>query len=95
MPEAGMAPAVMLDVIATNEVRAPRSRGHVMDPASIAAALLSSQAGQTQFNLAAKMIKMNADAQTSIAQMVEAAAQSANQFASLPAGVGGKLNTAA
>ena len=65
-----MAPAVMLDVIAANEVQASPHKGHVMDPASIAAALLSSQAGQTQFNLAAKMIKMNADAQTSIAQTV-------------------------
>jgi hypothetical protein len=61
-----------------------------MDPASIATALVASQAAQTQSVLAEKMMKINADQQTAVAQMVEAAAQ----HASPPAGVGGNLDIA-
>jgi hypothetical protein len=62
-----------------------------MDPASIATAFIASQAGQTQSALAEKMMKINADQQSAIAQVVEAAAQQA----SLPAGVGRNLDIAA
>jgi len=62
-----------------------------MDPVSIAATFIANQAGQTQSVLAAKMMKMNADQQSAMAQMVEAAAQQA----SLPAGAGSNLDITA
>lgn len=62
-----------------------------MDPASIATAFISAQAGQTQLALAEKMVKINADQQSAVAQMVSAAAQQA----SLPAGIGQNLDIAA
>jgi len=62
-----------------------------MDPASIASTFVADQAGQTQLALSQKMIKMNADQQSAIAQMVAAAAQQA----SLPAGIGRNLDISA
>jgi len=62
-----------------------------MDPASIATAFIAAQAGQTQLALAEKMVKINADQQSAVAQMVAAAAQQA----SLPAGIGRNLDIAA
>jgi len=62
-----------------------------MDPASIAMALVTTQAGQTQTILAERMIKNNADQQSAMAQMLAASAQQA----SLPAGVGRNLDIAA
>ena len=59
-----------------------------MDPASIAATLVGAQAGQTQTALAADMMKINAQAQRSIANMVDASAQQA----SLPPGIGQNLD---
>jgi hypothetical protein len=58
-----------------------------MDPASIAAAFVSSQTGQTQLFLAEKMVQIDADQQSAMAQMLAAASQ-----ASLPAGVGRNLD---
>jgi hypothetical protein len=63
-----------------------------MDPTSVAASLLSSQMGQTQLTMALKMVKMNADQQSAVAQMV---ASVASQQASLPPGVGRNLDIAA
>jgi hypothetical protein len=62
-----------------------------MDPASIAAALIGSQTGQAQIDVGMKMLKMNADRQTAVAQMIASVAQSA----SLPPGVGKNLDIAA
>jgi hypothetical protein len=66
-----------------------------MDPASLASSLVSMQAGQTQVALAQSIMKINANAQTEMAQMIAAAAQNASQPASLPPGVGQNLNIAA
>jgi hypothetical protein len=66
-----------------------------MDPASIASALIGSQAGQTQVALSISMEKFNADSQNAMAQMLAASAQSASQPASLPPGVGQRLDVAA
>jgi hypothetical protein len=62
-----------------------------MDPASIASTFVADQAGQTQLALSQKMIKMNAEQQSAIAQMVATAAQQA----SLPAGIGRNLDITA
>jgi hypothetical protein len=66
-----------------------------MDPASIAAALIGARTGALQTEFAAKMLKMNADQGTSIAQMLQSAAQNENQLASLAAGLGQNLDVTA
>jgi hypothetical protein len=66
-----------------------------MDPTSLATALVSAQASQVQIGFAAKMMKMNADQQSSIAQMVSAAAQSSGKLSNLGAGIGQNLDIAA
>jgi hypothetical protein len=65
-----------------------------MDPASIASAMVGMQSGQTQLALAQSMMKINANQESAIAQMVASAAQGASQ-ASLPPGVGRNLDVAA
>ena len=62
---------------------------------SLVSAFLGAQAGNAQVALAAKFMKENADAATSIAQMVEAAAQNATASANAAAGVGSKLDVSA
>jgi hypothetical protein len=62
---------------------------------SLVSAFLGAQAGNAQVALAAKFMRENADAATSIAQMVEAAAQNATGGASVAAGVGTKLDVSA
>jgi hypothetical protein len=66
-----------------------------MDPASIAAALIGARTGQLQTEFAAKMLKMNAEQGSSIAQLLQAAAQNENQLASLGAGLGRNLDVTA
>jgi hypothetical protein len=66
-----------------------------MDPASIAAAFVGAQAGQLQTALAAKMAKMNADQAASMAQLLDAAVQSANPLANVAAGVGQSVDITA
>ncbi len=65
-----------------------------MDPASIASAMVGMQAGQTQLALSQSMMKINANQESAMAQMLASAAQGASQ-ASLPPGVGGNLDIAA
>ena len=66
-----------------------------MDPVAIALALVTAQIGQARLGVAEKMMKNNADQQSSVARMVEAAAQTASQQTSLPVGVGRNLDIAA
>ena len=63
-----------------------------MDPASIAAALVGAQMSNAQMAMAAKMLRMNADAASSIAQVLDAAQQNLNSLANVAAGVGQNLN---
>jgi hypothetical protein len=56
---------------------------------SLAAAFVSSQAAQLQLAVAAKMMKMNADAEKGIVQLINAAQQN---LASLAEGVGANLD---
>jgi hypothetical protein len=63
-----------------------------MDPASIAAALVGAQMSDTQMALAAKMLRMNADAASSIVQVLDAAQQNLSSLANVAAGVGQNLN---
>jgi hypothetical protein len=66
-----------------------------MDTASIAAAFIGAQAGSTQSVLAAKMLRMNADAEQAVAALLEASAQNLNRLANVAAGVGGNLDISA
>jgi hypothetical protein len=66
-----------------------------LDPASIAAALIGARSGEMQFAVAAKMLKMNAEQGTSIAQLVAAGEQNASGLASLAAGLGRHLDVTA
>jgi hypothetical protein len=66
-----------------------------MDTASLAAALIGAQAGSTQSVLAAKMLRMNADAEQAVAALLEASAQNLNRLANVAAGVGGSLDISA
>ena len=66
-----------------------------MDTASLAAALIGAQAGSTQSVLAAKMLRMNADAEQAVAALLEASAQNLNRLANVAAGIGGNLDISA
>lgn len=59
-----------------------------MSATSVAAAMAGAQVGSARLTLATKMVRMNADAQSAIAQVVDAAAQNAQRLASNAAGVG-------
>jgi hypothetical protein len=59
-----------------------------MNPTSLAAAMTGAQSAGVQMALAAKMLKMNADAQGAIARVLDAAQQNMQQFANSAAGVG-------
>ncbi len=60
-----------------------------MDVAAIATAMAAANTVQTQSVMAAKMMKMNLDAQASIVQVLEAAQQNA---AALAPGIGQNLD---
>ena len=66
-----------------------------MDPSSIAAALVGSQVSNVQMALAAKMLRMNADAASAIVQVLDAAQQNLASLANVAQGVGQNLNISA
>jgi hypothetical protein len=66
-----------------------------MDPTSIASALVGFQAAQQQSTLAASMMKMNAQATTSLVEMIDQAAQNANRLANVGPGIGAALDISA
>jgi len=66
-----------------------------MDPASIAAALAGSQMANVQMAIAAKMLRMNADAAGAIVKVLENAQQNLASLANVADGVGQNLNISA
>jgi hypothetical protein len=66
-----------------------------MDPVSIASALVGAQMGDVQMAIAAKMLRMNADAAGSIVQVLDAAQKNIASLANVAAGVGQNLNITA
>jgi hypothetical protein len=66
-----------------------------MDVGSIATAFVAQQAGQVQTAVAAKMLKMTADASGDIAKMLEAAQQNFNNLANVASGIGGNVDITA
>jgi hypothetical protein len=63
-----------------------------MDVTSLAAAMVGAQAARGQSAIAAQMIKMNAQADTAVVQMLDAAAQNASRLANLADGTGTVLD---
>ncbi|HYC17820.1 MAG TPA: hypothetical protein VEC94_11485 [Pseudolabrys sp.] len=63
-----------------------------MDPVSLAAALAGAQMSSVQMAVAAKMLRMNADAAASIVQLLDAAQQNIANLANAAAGVGQNLD---
>ena len=63
-----------------------------MDTSSLAAAMVGAQMSGVQMALAAKMLRMNADAAAAIVQVLDAAQQNLASLANVAAGVGQNLN---
>ena len=63
-----------------------------MDPTSLAAAMVGSQMSQVQMAIAAKMLRMNADAAASVVKIIDAAQQNLQSLANVAAGVGQNVN---
>jgi hypothetical protein len=63
-----------------------------MDVTSLASAFVSAQAGKMQLAVAAKMMRMNADSQAAVAQLLETAQQNGAQLAAAASGLGGNLD---
>ena len=66
-----------------------------MDPTSLVAAMAGAQASAVQMALAAKMLRMNADAAASVAQVIDAAQQNMQSLANVATGVGQNVNLVA
>ena len=66
-----------------------------MDPAAIASAMVGAQAGQQQAQLAAAMMRMNADQAAAIVKVVEDAAQNLSSLANVASGIGQNVNITA
>jgi len=62
---------------------------------SLISALLGAQAGNTQLNLATDLMRMNADSDRAVVQLLDTAAQNGNSLANVAAGVGTNLNITA
>jgi hypothetical protein len=63
-----------------------------MDTAALASALVGAKAAQVQMAVAAKMLRMNADAAQSIVQVIEAAQQNIDRLANVAGGLGQNLD---
>jgi hypothetical protein len=65
-----------------------------MDP-SVISAILGAQAANTRLDMGVQLLRMNADSERAIVQMISAAAQSANSLANVAAGTGTNLDITA
>jgi hypothetical protein len=63
-----------------------------MDPTSLVTALAGAQMSQVQMAIAAKILRMNADAAAAIVQVLDAAQQNIASLTNVAAGVGQNLN---
>ena len=62
---------------------------------SLISAVLGAQAANTRLDMGAEMLRMNADGERAIVQMISAAAQSVNSLANVAAGTGTNLDITA
>lgn len=63
-----------------------------MNSTAVASAAVGAQAGETQIAMTAKMMKVNAQQEKDIADMVQAAADNGQRLANVAAGVGRALD---
>jgi hypothetical protein len=66
-----------------------------MEVAAVAQAMVGAQQADTQMSLAAKMLKMNADAAGAVADMLDKAQQNLQSLANVAEGVGQNVNISA
>jgi hypothetical protein len=66
-----------------------------MDTTALASAFVGAKAAEVQMAVAAKMMKMNADAAQSMVQVIEAAQENLNRLANVAAGIGGNVDISA
>ncbi|HEX4555008.1 MAG TPA: hypothetical protein VH249_13530 [Xanthobacteraceae bacterium] len=62
---------------------------------SLITALLGAQASNTRLDMGAELLRMNADSERAIVQMIGAVAQNANPLANVAAGTGTNLDITA
>jgi len=62
---------------------------------SLVSALIAARIGEFQLAVAAKMLRMNADAAASATKLVDAAQQNAGRLANVAAGIGTQLDVSA
>ena len=63
-----------------------------MDPANLVSALIGARVGEMQLAVAAKMMRMNAGMESSVAKLIESAQQSMDPLANVAAGIGARLD---
>jgi hypothetical protein len=63
-----------------------------MDSADLASAFVAASAGQAQLAVAAKMLRMNADADQSVVKLLEAGQANIDKLANVASGIGGNLD---
>ncbi len=66
-----------------------------MNDVGLAAAFIAARMGQVQLAVAAKMLRMNADAAQSVVKLIDAAQQNMDRLANVAAGVGTNLDVSA
>jgi len=66
-----------------------------MNDVALASAFIAASMGQVQLAVAAKMLRMNADAAQSVATLIDAAQQNMDRLANVAAGIGTNLDVSA
>jgi hypothetical protein len=66
-----------------------------MDEVALASAFIGATIGQAQLAVAAKLMRMNADAAQSAVKLIDAAQQNIDRLANVAAGIGGNLDVSA
>jgi hypothetical protein len=65
-----------------------------MDIGALASAMIAARVGEVQIAVAARMLRMNADAAASAAKLIDAAEQNVDRLANVAAGIGTQLDLA-
>ena len=63
-----------------------------MDTGALASAFVGAQMAEVQMAVAAKMLRMNADADQSVVKLLEAGQANIDKLANVAAGIGGNLD---
>jgi hypothetical protein len=63
-----------------------------MDIGALASAMIAARVGEVQIAVAARMLRMNADAAASAAKLIDAAEQNVDRLANVAAGIGTQLD---